>query len=103
MPSPHELVAHNRSTAEIAQHIGADLVIYQTLEDLITSCNQWNPSIKQFDCSVFTGEYVSGGVDNRYLEHLQKLRNDNAKAKRGDVVKEALELNMEGCNGPMSE
>jgi amidophosphoribosyltransferase len=102
MPSPHELVAHGRTTEEISEHIGADLVIYQTLEDLITSCNQWNPAIKEFDCSVFTGKYVSGGVDERYLERLQKVRNDNAKAKRGESVKEELEL-AEGCSGPMSE
>jgi amidophosphoribosyltransferase len=102
MPSPHELVAHDRTTTEIAEHIGADLVIYQTLPDLIESCRKFNPSITSFDCSVFTGEYVTGGVDERYLEHIQKLRNDKAKAKKmGQAIEEQV---IEGsCSGPMSE
>lgn len=54
MPSPHELVAHNRTEAEVATEIGADLVIFQTLPDLIKSCQQFNPSIGEFECSVFT-------------------------------------------------
>jgi amidophosphoribosyltransferase len=101
MPSPHELVAHNKTTDEVAEHIGADLVIYQTLPDLIESCRQFNPSIEQFDCSVFTGEYVTGGVDERYLEHIERLRNDKAKAKKHGQAKELEELE-EGCSGPMS-
>ena len=102
MPSPLELVAHGRDESEIAEHIGADLVIYQTLEDLIRSCRQFNESIESFDCSVFTGEYVTGGVDERYLEHLNKLRNDKAKAKKRESVMEDMEVMMEDCNGPMS-
>lgn len=81
MPSRHELVAHNRTPDAIAAAIGADLVIYQTLPDLINSVRQINPSIQQFDCSVFTGEYVTGGVDKGYLDKLERLRNDAAKGK----------------------
>lgn len=103
MPSPHELVAHERSDEQVASDIGADLVIYQTLPDLIRACRQWNPSVKNFDCSVFTGEYVTGGVDTRYLEHLHKLRNDKAKAKKKKDTIEEQEILYDSCNGPMSE
>lgn len=102
MPSPHELVAHGRTEEEIAQEIGVDLVIYQTLDDLIQSCRTWNPSIDSFDCSVFTGEYVTGGVDERYLEHIQKLRSDNAKAKKKSTIIHDDEPVADSCNGPMS-
>lgn len=102
MPSPHELVAHGRTTEEVAEHIGADLVIFQTLPDLVKSCNQFNPHIKEFDCSVFTGEYITGGVDDRYLQHLQKLRNDKAQAKKNGAASEATEELHDSCNGPMS-
>ncbi|GAA5868724.1 hypothetical protein JCM1840_004370 [Sporobolomyces johnsonii] len=34
-----------------------------------------------FDCSVFTGEYVTGGVDAAYLAGLEQQRSDNAKLK----------------------
>jgi amidophosphoribosyltransferase len=81
MPSRHELVAHNRTPDLVAAAIGADLVIYQTLPDLVRSVRQLNPEIKQFDCSVFTGEYVTGGVTEEYLQTLERLRNDVAKGK----------------------
>ncbi|GAA5868726.1 hypothetical protein JCM1840_004371 [Sporobolomyces johnsonii] len=81
MPSRKELVAHNRTEEEISEYIGADLVIFQTLPDLVHSCAQFNPAITQFDCSVFTGEYVTGGVDAAYLAGLEQQRSDNAKLK----------------------
>ncbi len=37
MPSRAELVAHGRTTDEVAEAIGADLVVFQTLEDLVAS------------------------------------------------------------------
>lgn len=103
MPSPKELVAHGRTEPEIAEAIGADLVIYQTLEDLVQSCRSWNPEVENFDCSVFNGEYVTGGVDDRYLEHLDKLRSDNAKSKKKSVTLSEAEEVSNGCSGPMSE
>ena len=81
MPSRAELVAHDRDTEAIAQEIGCDLVIFQKLDDLVSSVRQFNPSIPQFDCSVFTGEYVTGGVSEEYLLGLEKLRADNVKGK----------------------
>lgn len=97
MPSQHELVAYGRTTEEVSEHIGADMVIFQTLEDLVESCRQFNPEIEQFDCSVFTGKYVTGGVDERYLQHIDKLRNDRAQLKKNsgltlDTVPKAEEF-----------
>lgn len=103
MPSRSELVAHERDETEIARVIGADLVIYQTLEDLVESCRQFNPEIPQFDCSVFTGEYVTGGINDAYLNNVEKLRNDKAKAKKGTTWQGEAEQENMGCSGPMSE
>lgn len=104
MPSRHELVAHDRTTEEIATEIGADLVIYQEMQDLIRSCREINPEITSFDCSVFNGEYVTGGVDAAYLDRLERLRNDNAKAKKLGKKLEEVQFETEGgCMGPMSE
>lgn len=104
MPSRHELVAHDRTTEEISTEIGADLVIYQEMQDLIQSCRELNPSIGQFDCSVFNGEYVTGGVDAAYLDRLERLRNDNAKAKKLAKGLKEEEFQVEGgCAGPMSK
>lgn len=93
MPSRHELVAHLRTEEEISTTIGADLVIFQTLPDLIASCSQFNPSITDFDCSVFTGKYVTGGVDETYLASLETMRSDNAKIKlKGRIGPHGLPL-----------
>jgi len=115
MPSRQELVAHDRTETEVSTHIGADLVVYQTLPDLVHACNQFNPSIEQFDCSVFTGEYITGGIDAAYLSHIEKLRNDKAKSKSksvsssngGHVPIDGSSAMIDGtedqgCSGPMS-
>ena len=86
MPSRAELIAHGRTTDEVAKAIGADLVIFQTLPDLVASVRQLNPAIERFECSVFSGEYVTGGVDGVYLDRLESTRSDNMKAKAAVIV-----------------
>lgn len=103
MPSRSELVAHGRNVEEISKVIGADLVIYQTLEDLVDSCRQLNPKLEQFDCSVFTGQYVTGDINDAYLDNVEKLRNDKAKAKKQTTFQPEVEQEAQGCSGPMSE
>lgn len=79
MPSRKELVAYHRDTTQIANVLGADLVIYQTLPDLVRSVQQFNPELKNFDCSVFTGEYVTGDVDEKYLSWVEDSRSEKAR------------------------
>ena len=76
MPSVHELIAHNRSTEEIADLIGADWLVYQDLEDLIDSVGGGKIKIDQFDCAVFNGVYVTGDIDAKYLQRIEDERND---------------------------
>ncbi|HHM06257.1 MAG TPA: amidophosphoribosyltransferase, partial [Gammaproteobacteria bacterium] len=82
MPAARELVAHNRSDEEVAAIIGADKLIYQDLSALYEAVRRGNRKLEQFEASVFTGEYVTGDVDERYLDALAALRNDNAKEAR---------------------
>lgn len=77
MPSRRELVAHDRTEQEISDYIGADLTIFQTLDDLVASCSQFNPAMTDFDCSVFTGKYITGDVNADYLAALEGLRGDD--------------------------
>ncbi|KAF9334247.1 amidophosphoribosyltransferase [Podila minutissima] len=79
MPSPHELVAYNKTEDQIAEAIGADKVVFQDLAGLISSCQKFNPSIASWDASVFDGKYVTGKVDQKYLKHLESLRADGNK------------------------
>ncbi len=76
MPSVHELIAHNRSTEEVAELIGADWLLYQDLEDLVESVEGGKIQIDQFDCAVFNGVYVTGDIDADYLQRIENERND---------------------------
>jgi len=79
MPSASELIAHNRSVEEIRALIGADWLVYQDIDDLVGTTAEGNPDIKRFDCSVFDGNYITGDVDESYLNILENTRNDDAK------------------------
>ena len=74
MPYVKELIAYNRSIDEICKEIGADKLIYQDLSDLISSVRESNTKIKSFDTSCFSGEYITQGVSNKYLENLNSSR-----------------------------
>lgn len=82
MPAVEELIAHNRTEEEVGIAIGADKMIYQDLDDLIDAVRKGNTKIKHFDTSCFNKEYVTGDIDNAYLERINQLRNDNAKADK---------------------
>ncbi|KAJ1935743.1 amidophosphoribosyltransferase [Linderina macrospora] len=81
MPSMKELVAADRDDSEVAAVLGADRVFFQDLDDLIASCRQFNPQIKNFDTSVFDGKYITNDVTAEYLANLEQMRSDDAKAK----------------------
>jgi amidophosphoribosyltransferase len=82
MPSAEELIAHGRSEEEVCSLIGADWLVYQDLGDLVACSQEGNPEIRNFDCSVFDGRYITGDVDDAYLSRLHLERNDASKARR---------------------
>ena len=82
MPSASELIAHGRDEAEICELVGADWLVYQDLGDLIASSVAGNSNVKDYDCSVFTGNYVTGDIDQGYLQRIEALRNDDAQSER---------------------
>ena len=91
MPAPSEFVAHKLSEEEVADYIGVDWLVYQDLEDLKECALGINPEIEMFDCSVFDGQYVTGGVDDAYLERIESVRSDAVKTDR-DASKEIIDL-----------
>ena len=80
MPSVHELIAHDRTSDEVAELIGADWLMYQDLQDLVDAVREGNPAVTSFDCSVFDGQYVTGDVNESYLGRIEQSRNDAARA-----------------------
>ena len=98
MPSANELIAHGRDTDEICKQIGADALIFQTIEDLVEAVGLGNQDIAKFEASVFNGEYVTGDIDQQYLDYLESMRNDDSKTVREmqqDLAN--LELHNEGA------
>ncbi|MGJ8686991.1 MAG: amidophosphoribosyltransferase [Spongiibacteraceae bacterium] len=94
MPAANELIANNRSVKEIEQEIGADWLIYQGLDDLISCSAEGNPAVTGFDCSVFTGEYVTGDVDEDYLRKLAAERSDKVKHSESTSIDDEVLLGL---------
>ncbi|WP_415888476.1 amidophosphoribosyltransferase [Neptuniibacter sp. SY11_33] len=86
MPAAEELIAHGRTDDEVGEEIGCDWMIYQELDDLKASVSEGNPEITAFDTCVFDGKYVSGDIDEQYLERLKAARNDDAKGSNNKKV-----------------
>ncbi|MDB4029016.1 amidophosphoribosyltransferase [Gammaproteobacteria bacterium] len=81
MASTSELIASNKTEEDVAEAIGADWLIYQDLEDLIASAQEGNPLIKQFEISIFNGEYPTP-ISQEYLQDLEASRQDSIKVSR---------------------
>ncbi|MBI1450541.1 MULTISPECIES: amidophosphoribosyltransferase [Acinetobacter] len=96
MPAKSELIASERSVEEIREIIEADRLIFQDLEDLKAAVRTTKvPELQEFDCSVFDGVYVAGGINAEYLEALEKKRNDSAKADSKDAY---IDVNIDAAS-----
>ena len=82
MPTPDELVAHNRTVEEIRQIIGCDALIYQDVAGMKKAIGSLNANIKDFDASCFDGIYVTGDITLADIERL------NASRVQGDETLE---------------
>ncbi|KAL4927517.1 uncharacterized protein BDV17DRAFT_282590 [Aspergillus undulatus] len=94
LASPYELVAHGRDAETIAKHIGADSVIYQTLDALKGACAEIAQENgleepRNFEVGVFCGNYITP-VSEGYFDHLEKIRGEGRKVKAIDRAKEAV-------------
>lgn len=92
LASSSELIAYHRSSSAIADHIGADDVIYQSLADLESSCAELSPRTQtkqQFEVGVFCGKYVTP-VDQDYFDHLERVRGETRKMKIMESAREAV-------------
>ena len=100
MPAKTELIASHRSVEQIRDIIGADRLIFQNLEDLKDAVRTSKvPAVTDFDCSVFDGVYVTGDIDEQYLDALEQSRSDLAKKDKDgyiDVNIDAASVDLSG-------
>ncbi|PWG61170.1 amidophosphoribosyltransferase [Sediminicurvatus halobius] len=92
MPAARELLAHGRDVEGIRRVIGADGMIYQDLEDLVTAVREGNDAIQGFDCSCFDGEYITGDITADYLLALEAQRADEVRQAREGGMGDAGDL-----------
>lgn len=94
MPSRDELLATDRTDEEICQEIGADALIYQDLDALVSGVQLSNPNIKNFDCSCFDGKYVTGDIDEAYLANIEAARGDGSGNAKPSNSSTQMDLNL---------
>ncbi len=97
MPSATELIAHGRELDDICQLIGADKLIFQSIEDLKAAVSIANPEIKEFETSVFNGQYITKDIDQSYLEKLDAMRNNETKETSDKNADSIIDLYNEGA------
>jgi len=90
MPAASDLVAHGRSAEEVCKWIGADRLTYQDLDDLVAASAGGNPHIQQFECSIFDGKYITGDIDQSYLDRLAVQRSDAGMRKKNAAWREQV-------------
>jgi len=89
MQTKNEFVATNSTNDEIAEKIGADIVIYQDLKDMEMAVRKQNKNIKSFCKACFTGIYPTNDVSLKMLEKIEEER---------DIIREKQENNNEQDN-----
>ncbi len=92
MPSASELIATGRNVSEIQYIIGADGLYFQAIDDLEHAVNEQNTEIENFECSVFTGDYVTNDVSEEYLYQLEYTRGQNKLSTRENQHSSDLEI-----------
>ena len=89
MPTPDELVAHNRSVEEIRLLIGCDALIYQDVDGMKKAIGSLNPHITGFDASCFDGVYVTGDIT---AADIARLNSNRVNADEGSEDNSRLAL-----------
>ena len=79
MPTREELIAHNRTTEEIRQFIGADALVYQDVETMKRVVGALNPAIVGFEASCFDGEYITGDISLADFQAIEHQRTEACK------------------------
>jgi len=75
MQTKTEFVARGADEATVAKRIGADKVIYQSLESLKKAVKLENPKLSEFCAACFDGVYPTGDVSPELLKEIEDERN----------------------------
>ncbi len=74
MQTKTEFVARDADEEQVAKRIGADQVIYQTLDNLKKAIRLENPDLRSFCAACFDGCYPTGDVTPEILKSIEEER-----------------------------
>ena len=75
LPTREEYIAYDRSVEEIQQSIGADVLIYQDLDDLIEAVTRKGKlKFSRPHCAYFDGKYPTEEINEEVLVEIEKRR-----------------------------
>ena len=77
MATKTEFIATGRTTAEIAESLGADYLLYLDREAMNDAARKGNPAIQKFCNACFTGEYPTGDITAERLHAIEGDRRKN--------------------------
>ncbi|MEZ5654155.1 MAG: amidophosphoribosyltransferase [Burkholderiaceae bacterium] len=95
MPTRGELIAHGRTPDEVCRQLGADALVYQSIEGMARSITETNPRLTRFDSSCFDGHYITGDVDESYLDRLAALQVGQRQRAADEAARNQLDLALE--------
>jgi len=84
MQRKQEFIATNSTPEQVANKIGADIVIYQDIDDMEQAVRAQNKEIKSFCKACFTGVYPTGDVSVDMLNKIEEER-DISKNEQNKV------------------
>ncbi|WP_293698875.1 amidophosphoribosyltransferase [uncultured Agrococcus sp.] len=70
MPSRNELIGAGRSIPEIREQLDSDHLVYQEVDDMVRGITD-GTSLTELEASCFTGDYITGDVNEEYLAWLE--------------------------------
>ncbi|HLQ37921.1 MAG TPA: amidophosphoribosyltransferase, partial [Planctomycetota bacterium] len=74
MSTKREFVARDKTHAEIAEALGADFVLYQTLEDMVAMVKASGGPQLEFCKACFEGVYPTGDITEGMLSDIEQDR-----------------------------
>jgi amidophosphoribosyltransferase len=81
MQTRNEFLARREKTDDrIAQAVGADAVVYMSLEDMVTAVRGPTKRVTQFCMACMDGNYPTGDVTPEVLRTIESERNRAARA-----------------------
>ena len=76
IPTKTELIAARQSEEEIRQFIGADILLYQTIDDLVEAVTRRGEHNIDRPClGCLDGFYITGDIDDKKMEEMEEQRN----------------------------